>query len=405
MPRQTPADAVAVLGSARTPFGKFGGALTPLPLPDLGAVAVVGAIERAGVSRDDVDELVMGVNFPGAERSVARQVLLRAGLPQERVAYTVDRACCSSLAAVTAVSRSLRLAESTLALAGGVDNLSRVPYFLPALRFGNRLGDVVLTDQLVVACPHTGVPRAVQAGLEAKEYGVSRREQDEWAVRSQQRYAAASAGGFFERETVPVATTDRHGAPVALERDEVPRPSVTVEQLGALPTVYDSPTVTAGNAPNMSAGASALVLASVAYARRPAVRGGGPLVTVSACTQVSGDPQRLASMPARAARRALDRAGVGLDQVDLIEVNEAFAAVPLVTTLELADGDRGRAERLRSITNINGGAIAIGHPTGASGGRLLMTMINALTARGGGTGVVTICGGVGEAEAMLVEVR
>ena len=401
MPREIPADAVAVLGSARTPFGKFGGALTPLPLPDRGRRGGAAGRRPARGRRGTGD----GVNLPGAERSVARQVLLRSGMPQERVAYTVDRACCSSLAAVTAVSRSLRLGESTLALAGGVDNLSRVPYFLPEMRFGNRLGEVVLIDQLVVACPHTGVPRAVQAGLEAPEYGVGRLEQDEWAVRSQQRYAAAAAEGFFERETVPVATTDRHGTGVTLDRDEVPRPSVTVEQLAKLPTVYDSLTVTAGNAPNMSAGASALVLASIAYAGRWGAGRSGPTATVSACTQVSGDPQRLASMPARAARRALARAGIGLADLDLIEVNEAFAAVPLVTTLELADGDRGRAEKLRAITNVNGGAIAVGHPTGASGGRLLMTMINALTARGGGTGVVTICGGVGEAEAVVVDVR
>jgi acetyl-CoA C-acetyltransferase len=399
MVRETPGDAVAVLGAARTPFGRFGGSLTALPLPDLGALAVMAAADRAGVDRADVEELVFGVNFPGAERSVARQVLLRAGLPEERVAYTVDRACCSSLAAITAAGRSLRLGDSALSIAGGVDNLSRVPYFLPEARFGNRLGDIVLTDQLVVACPHTGVPRAVQAADEATEYGVSRQEQDEWALRSQQRYAAAAATGFFDAEVVRVDTTDRRGAAVRLDRDEVPRPSVTAEQLAKLPTVNGSTTVTAGNAPNMSAGASAVVLA-------PPGRGDGePSVTVSACTQVSGDPHRLASMPARAARRALDRAGLDLSDLDLIEVNEAFAAVPLVTTLELADGDRAAAERLREITNVNGGAIAIGHPTGASGARLVMTVANALTRRGGGTGLVTICGGVGEAEAMVVRVR
>jgi len=388
---------VSVLGWARTPFGKFGGALRTLPLPELGALAVTAAVDRAAVAPGDVEELVFGVNFPGAERSVARQVQLRAGIPEERVSFTVDRACCSSLAAVNLAARGLRLGDTSLAVAGGVDSLSRVPYFLTETRFGNRLGDIVLTDQLVVACPHTGVPRAVQAGNEATEYGVSRAEQDEWSVRSQQRYAAAHGAGHFDEEIVAVDTVDREGDPVRLAADEVPRPGTTVEKLAKLPTVYGSATVTAGNAPNMSSGSTALVLAPSAAAPAGAPR-------LSAFTQVSGDPQRLASMPARAGRAALAKAGLGLGDIDLIEVNEAFAAVPLVTTLELADGDAALAEKLREKTNVNGGAIAIGHPTGATAARMVMTMITALRRRGGGRGLVTLCGGVGEAEALLVQV-
>ncbi|MGW1059935.1 thiolase family protein [Micromonospora rubida] len=395
-------DDVVVLATARTPFGRFGGALRDLPLPDLGAIPVGAVLDRAGLTGADVDELAFGVNFPGSERSVARQVLLRAGIPEEKVAYTVDRACCSSLAAITLASRGLRLNDTALSVAGGVENLSRVPYFVHAARFGNRIGDIVLTDQLVVACPHTGVPRAVQAGAEATEYGVDRAEQDDWALRSQQRYADALARGCFADEIVPVDVPDRTGRPVRLAADEAPRPDTTAQQLAALPTVYDSATVTAGNAPNMSTGAVALVLASTAEAAR---RGTTGLATVSACTQVSGDPQRLASMPARAAQRALARAGLTLDDIDLIEVNEAFAAVPLVTTLALAGGDRDEALRLRERTNVNGGAVAVGHPTGATGGRLVMTMINELRRRGGGRGLVAICGGVGEAESVIVTVR
>jgi len=394
-------DHVTVLGFARTPFGRFGGALRDLPLPELGAVAVTAALDRAGVTGDEVDELVLGVNFPGSDRSVARQVLLRAGIPQERNALTVDRACCSSLAAVTTAARGLRLGDTAVAVAGGADNLSRVPYFVHEARFGNRIGDIVLTDQLVVSCPHTGVPRAVQVGAEATEYGVSRAEQDEWAARSQRLAAEAAAAGRFADEVVPVDTVDRSGRPARLDTDEVPRPDTTVAALAALPTVYGSATVTAGNAPNMSTGATALVLASAAECDR---RGRDGMARVSACTQVSGDPQRLASMPARAAAKALHRAGLALADIDLIEVNEAFAAVPLVTTLVLADGDRQLAAKLRERTNVNGGAVALGHPTGATGGRLVMTMINALRRRGGGRGLVTICGGIGEAEALLVEV-
>lgn len=398
MSGQAVADDIAVLAAVRTPFGRFGGALRNLPLPELGAVAVTGAMDRAGLRGEDVDELVMGVNFPGSDRSVARQVSLRAGLPEHTNSFTVDRACCSSMAAITLASRGLRLRDTTVAVAGGVDNLSRVPYFIHEARFGNRLGDIVLTDQLVVSCPHTGVPRAVQAGVEASEYGVSRREQDEWALRSQQRYAHALASGWFADELVPVDVVDRHGRPAQLTQDEAPRPSTTLEQLAGLPTVYASATVTAGNAPNMSTGASALVLAA------PGHEDGDALARLSAFSQVSGDPQRLASMPARAGLRALQRAGLSVNDIDAIEVNEAFAAVPLVTTLVLADGDRRLAEKLRERTNVNGGAVAIGHPTGATGGRLVATMISTLRRRGGGRGLVTICGGVGEAEALIVTV-
>jgi acetyl-CoA C-acetyltransferase len=392
---------VVVAGYARTPFGKFGGALRGLRLPALGAVAVRAALSRADVDPAAVDELAIGVNFPGSERSVARQIQLRAGVPDDRTSYTVDRACCSSLAAVTLASRGLRLGDTAVAVAGGVDNLSRVPYFLETARFGSRLGDLRLVDQLVVSCPHTGVPRAVQAATEAARYGVGRDEQDEWALRSQERYQRALAGGLLAAELVPVDEPDEDGRRVSLDRDEVPRPDTTLAALAKLPTVNGSTTVTAGNAPDLSSGASALVLMS-----QEAARGHG--VTVRArlfgFAMASGDPQRIASMPARSARLALQRAGLQLSDVDLLEVNEAFAAVPLVTTLELADGDRRRAEKLRERTNVGGGAVAVGHPTGATAGRLVMTLISQLTARGGGTGLVTICGGVGEAEAVLVRV-
>ncbi|MPZ25959.1 MAG: acetyl-CoA C-acyltransferase [Micromonosporaceae bacterium] len=396
-----PAEQVVVAGYARTPFGRFGGALRGVRLPVLGAVAVRAAVARSGVEPAAVAELAVGVNFPGSERSVARQVQLRSGIPEDRSAYTVDRACCSSLAAVALASRGLRLGDTAVAVAGGVDNLSRVPYFLETARFGSRLGDLQLTDQLVVACPHSGVPRAVQAAVEAGQYGVDRVEQDEWAVRSQERYQLALAAGRLDAELVPVDAPDAEGGPVLLDRDEVPRPRTTLAALSALPTVNGSTTVTAGNAPDLSSGASALVLTSGAWAREQRV----PVrAQLSGFAMASGDPQQIASMPARAARLALRRAGLDLSGVDLLEVNEAFAAVPLVTTLELADRDQHRAEHLRERTNVGGGAIAVGHPTGATAGRLVMTLVSQLTARGGGTGLVTICGGVGEAEAVVVRV-
>jgi acetyl-CoA C-acetyltransferase len=362
---------------------------------------VVAALERAGADPAAVDEVAVGVNFPAPERSVARQVQLRAGLPEECVAYTVDRACCSSLAAISLASRGLRTGDTALAVAGGAENLSRIPYFLTGMRWGVRRGPVELADLAVVACPHTGVPRAVQAGVEAAEHGIGREEQDEWALRSQQRYASAHAAGAFAAELVSVDTLDEDGREVRLDADEPPRPATTLDKLAALATVYGSPSVTAGNAPDLSSGASAIVLASAERVRSDRLE---PKAWLEGFTLVSGHPQKVASMPAVAARGALRRAGVGIDELDVIEINEAFAAVPLVTTLVLADGDQRRAETLRERTNVNGGAVAIGHPTGATGARLVMTAIGELQRRGGGTGLVTICGGVGEAEALVVRV-
>ena len=213
---------VHVVGLARTPFGRFGGSLRTLSLPELGAVAVAAALRRAEVDAAEVDEVAIGVNFPGSDRSVARQVQLAAGIPEDRTSYTVDRACCSSLAAINLASRSIRLAEARTAVAGGVENLSRVPYFLETARFGQRLGDVVLTDQLVVSCPYSGVARAVQASSEAAAHGIGREEQDEWACRSQERYAAALARGAFDDEIAPVSPRTATGGPSTLAVDEVP---------------------------------------------------------------------------------------------------------------------------------------------------------------------------------------
>jgi acetyl-CoA C-acetyltransferase len=391
--------AVYVVGYARTPFGRFGGALKTVDLPHLGAAAVMAALERASVTPEQIDEVAFGVNFPGGDRSIARQVQLHAGIPDDKASYSVDRACCSSLAAITLASRGLRLGDTRYAVAGGVENLSRVPYFIEEARFGQRLGDIVLTDQLVVSCPYTGVPRAVQASDEAATYGVGRSEQDEWACRSQEAYAAALATGFFDDEIAPFSWEGPDGTTVALDHDEPPRPDTSVAALGRLRTVNGSSTVTAGNAPDLSSGASALVLAG--DASDPGVQ---PLARLEGWSMAAGDPQHIASMPAVAGRLALQRTGLQLDDIDVIEINEAFAAVPLVSTLVLASGDPVEAKRLRDRTNMNGGAVAIGHPTGATAGRLVMTTINQLRRAGGGTGLVCICGGVGEAEAVVVRV-
>jgi acetyl-CoA C-acetyltransferase len=390
---------VHVVGYRRTPFGRFGGALRTVGLPELGASAVRAALQRAGVPPEVVDEVAIGVNFPGAERSVARQVQLLVGIPDTKVSYTVDRACCSSLSAINLASRSLRLGESEVAVAGGVENLSRVPYFIEAARFGQRLGDIVLVDQLVISCPHSGVPRAVQAANEALVHGIGRAEQDEWACRSQERYAKAKADGFFRDELAPLTIDTGGGRILVVDEDEPPRPNTSMEVLETLPTIYGSETVTAGNAPDLSSGASALVLASGAPGEASS------LARLDGWSMASGNPQQIASMPAIAARLALRRTGLSLDDIDVLEINEAFAAVPLVSTLLLTEGDERRAEDVRARTNVNGGAVAMGHPTGATGARLVMTAIAELRRRGGGRGLVSICGGIGEAEALVVHVN
>lgn len=398
---------VVVLGAVRSPFGKFGGALKDFSYPKLGAIVFKEAIRRAGLEPADVDELALGVNLPGADRSIARQVLVEAQIPPSKVAYTTDRACCSSMVAVNMVSRGIRLGEAKIALAGGVENMSKVPFFLTEMRFGHRLGDVQLKDQLVISCPMTGKPRAVQAGEEAVDYGITREEQDCWALRSHQNWFKAKQAGKFDDELMPIEVQER-GKSILVAEDESPRPDTVYEKLAKLPLIYGSATVTAGNAPGLSTGATALLLASRTEAAR---RGKQPLAQLMAWSMASGHPDRIASIPAEAVRMALDKAGMTIDDIDAIEINEAFAAVPLVSTLILAGKDRARAEVIRAKLNVNGGAIAMGHPTGATGGRLIMTLIYELRRRfkeAGGArpfyGVVSICGGVGEAEAVIVKV-
>ncbi|MEY2524296.1 MAG: acetyl-CoA C-acetyltransferase [Ilumatobacteraceae bacterium] len=367
-------------------------------IPDLGAIAAIAAMQRAGVAPEDIDELAMGVNLPGSDRSIARQTALRAGIPDTVTAYTVDRACCSSLTALSMVRRAVLTGDATIAIAGGGENLSRVPYFLDGMRFGKKLGNIVLEDQLVISCPYTGVPRAMQASDEGALHGIDRAAQDEWALRSHERAAAAQRDGLFDDEITPVAFD---GDAKLLDHDESIRPDTTLERLLRLPAVNGSATVTAGNAPGLSTGASFAVVASAERAR---TEGRPVLAEVICVAQAAGHPAKIGSIPAVAARTALRRAGLTLDDMDLIEINEAFAVVPLVATLVLAEGDEAAANKLRERTNVNGGAIALGHPTGATGLRLIMTAAGELRRRGGGRALITMCGGVGEGEAAVIEV-
>jgi len=392
---------VVVVGAVRTPFGRFGGTLKDFTLPDLGGRVVSEALRRASISPEDVEEIAMGVNLPGSDRSIARQAALRAGIPDTTPAFTVDRACCSSMAAVNMVSRSLRLGDATVVVGSGTENMSLVPYFVHDARWGKRIGDIVLKDQLIISCPYSGKPRALQAGDEAIEFGIGREEQDRWALRSHQRVMAALEAGFFEAEIMPIEVPQRKGPPVLFDKDEALRPDTSLEKLARLKTVYGSPTVTPGNAPGLNTGASAVVLTTREEAER---RGIQPLATIRTWAMVAGHPDRIASIPATAVQKALDQLGMTVDDMDLIEINEAFAAMPLVATHILGGGDPAKVAEIRAKTNVNGGAIAIGHPTGATGARLLMTIIYALKSRGERWGLAAICGGIGQGEAMIVEV-
>ena len=392
---------VVIVGVARTPFDKFGGLMKNMTTVQLAKIASIEAMKRAQVKPEEVEEYYLGINMPTSNRSIARQAALEAGIPVYRNSLTVDRACCSSFAAIAMAYRAIALGEATIAMGGGAENMSNVPYFLPDLRWGKRLGDVTLKDIMVVSCPYTGEARAVQAGKGAVKYGVSREEQDEWALRSQQLYAKAEAEGKFKEEIFPVVLQGKKGAEIVIDKDQSPRPETTLESLAKLKTVYGSPTVTAGNAPGLSTGSAMVVLMAKDEAEK---RGIKPLGTILSHAQGSGHPDGITDMPGFTAKTALEKAGMTMEQIDLVEINEAFAVMPLVSTIVMGDGDKEKIEAIRNITNVNGGAIAIGHPTGATAARIFMTACYEMRRRGGGNALVTICGGIGEAECMIIKV-
>jgi acetyl-CoA C-acetyltransferase len=394
---------VAIVAAVRTPFDKFGGPMKDMSTVELGALVIKEAVARAGLDVKEIDEVYLGINMPSSNRSIARMAALTAGLPEECNALTVDRACCSSIAAIAMGYRAIALGEADIAVGGGAENMSKVPYFLEDLRWGKRLGDVVLKDIMVVSCPYTGERRAVQAGaVSFEQYGITRTEQDTWAARSHKLATQAYEEGKFAQEMMPVSVELGKGKNLTIDKDQSLRPDTTVESLAKLPTVYGNPTVTAGNAPGLNTGSAAVVLMN---AKTAAAKGITPLATIVSHAQVSSHPRGITYTPAYAALKALKKANLTIDDIKIVEINEAFAAMPLVSTKILGENDPEKTEAIRAKTNVNGGAIAIGHPTGASAARLLMTLCFELKRRGGGYGLVTICGGVGEGESIVVRVE
>lgn len=394
--------AAFLLGGARTPFGRFGGALRSVPSVELAAFGMRSALTRAGLEPDEVDEVYSGVTIPAEEAldgSIpARVAMLRAGIPESRLSLTIDRACCSSMTAVQLAVRALRAGDADVVLAGGADNMGRAAFLMtPEIRWGIRRGGPALKDPMAEpGADIGGKPVAVDAGEVAVEHGVTREDADRFALRSHQQYFRARDEGFFDDEMVPFENRDGAG----LQEDEGPRRDTSMERLAGMRTIFDGPLVTPGNAPGQDAGACYVVLVSERFAAR---RGLSPPARIAGTGSVARAPREIAVAPAPALEKAAAAAGWQPAELDALEINEAFACVPLTAARVLARGDEALERQFLDRCNPHGGAVAIGHPPGASGARLVLTLARTLRARGGGRGGASICGGLGQADAVVLE--
>ncbi|MEO8290801.1 MAG: acetyl-CoA C-acetyltransferase [Gaiellaceae bacterium] len=378
-----------IVSAVRTPFGKLSGALKGYEAPQLGTIAIRGALDRGGIENDEVEYVIMGeVLQGGAGQAPARQAAVGAGLPVEVPADTINKVCASSIRAVEMADQMIRAGDHDVIVAGGMESMSNAPYILKKARFGYRIGDGVLIDSMIydgLTSTFDGKHMVEQASFVARELGIGREDQDRWALRSHERAVHAMDNGLFDDELVSV------GEVIA---DENPRRDTSFEKLSSLKPVFDPEgTTTAGNAPGVNDGAGALVVTSEEYARK---RGLEVLATIVSQAYVADEPAYLARTPAKAGARALAKAGKGIEDVERVELNEAFSSVVLHSAGLLGvDPER---------VNVNGGAVALGHPIGASGARILATMIHELRRNGGGLGLAAICSGGGGGDAILVEV-
>ena len=399
---------IVMVSAVRTPFSKFDSAMADIPSIDLGVMVMKEVIERVKIKPEEVDDISYGSCIPAEvalETDVpARQATLLAGFPADNISLTLDRACCSSLTCLRLGVRAIKAGEPEIAMAVGSENMPRTPHLAPGLRKGTRIGHIKLIDCLFeLGYTAKGFnPVAKDAGEVALEYGVTREMQDAWALGSQEKYAKAFEAGKFNvgEELMPVVIPQKKGDPIVIEKDESPR-KTNMEALAKLKTIYGSPTVTAGNAPPISAGASAILIMTDKKAKEKGLKPMATIVTVAASATV---PREIAVIPAYTIQKALKQAGLTLDDMKLIEINEAFAVLPLVSTKILANNDEKKWKELQAKTNVNGGAIAIGHPVGASAARLMMTLAYELKRRGGGYGVAAICGGLAQGEAVIIKV-
>ncbi len=398
-------DDVVIVSGVRTPFSRFGSVLREMHSMELGIVAIKACLERSGLKGSDLDELYYGMCIQSEAalnyNVIGRQALLKAGLPEDLPSLTVDRACCSSLVCVQLGRKSIRLGEAEVCMAVGAENMSNTPVVLNGHRWGRGLSPVTMVDHLNPIQYNGFGILAKDAGEVALEHDITREMQDQWALGSQQKYQLAKKAGKFADEVVPVEVPQKKGLAKIFTEDDFPRVDSTIEGLAKLKTVYGSPTVTAGNAPGLDAGASAVIIMKRSRADAKGVK---PLATILSMASMAKEPRRMAEVPGYAIQVALARAGLTMDNVDVFEINEAFAAMPLVSTKIMADGNKNTWTKIMDKTNPNGGAIAMGHPVGASGARILLTMMYELKRRGGGIGACGICGGLAQGDAAVIKV-
>jgi acetyl-CoA C-acetyltransferase len=393
---------VVILGAARTPLGRYGGTLRDTHPAELGARAARAALERAGVPAGDVDEVLVGHGRQaGSGPNPARQVVRRAGLPDAVPAQTINQACASGLQTVALGAQAIQLGQSKIVLAGGIESMSRMPYFVESenARWGHRMGNFGLVDAMYrdgFFCPLSKLVMGQTADLLAHQYGITREESDAYALESQRRAEAAIAAGRFKDEITSAPGRDAKGTAVELDHDEHPRPGSTIEGLRKLPPVFDPVDgkpgiITAGSSSGITDGGAAVVLASAEEAKR---RGRAPLARIVGWATTGVDPRLMGIGPVPAIRKLLDRTGLKIDDFDLVELNEAFAPQVLAVLRDVAI-DRARL-------NVNGGAIALGHPIGCTGTRILVTLLYEMARRKARRGLATLCvsGGLGMALAV-----
>jgi acetyl-CoA C-acetyltransferase len=405
MKKNNPQD-IVIVSAVRTPFSKFDTAMADIPSIRLATIVMKEALGRTNVKPEEIDDMEYGsCILPELSLETdcpARQASLILGWPESLLSNTMDRACCSSLSALRTSVNFIKAGEAEICMAVGSENMPRAPHIAPGLRKGVRLGHIRLIDTIFqLGYVESGAsPVAQDAGEIAVQNGITREMQDEWAVISQERYAKAYAAGIYKvgEEIVPVVIPQKKGDPIVIDKDESPR-KTSMELLAKLPTIYGSPTCTAGNAPPLSAGASAILFMP---RKRAEEKGLKPIATIVDTVAYAMSPRYISETPAGAINKTLKRTGLTIDQMDVIEINEAFAAVTLTSTKLLANGDPKKWEELKAKTNIHGGAIALGHPVGATAARITMHLAYELQRRGGGYGVAAICGGLAQGEAIIL---
>ena len=391
-----------IVSAARTAIGKFGGAISQLPATELGGHAIKAALDRAGISGEHVDYVIMGqVLQAGTGQITARQASIKAGIPDNVPAITINKVCLSGLNAIALADQLIRAGEVSVVVAGGMESMDKAPYLLPKARTGYRMGDGKLVDSMIydgLWDAFTDKHMGGQSDEVNTEFKISREDQDAWALRSHQRAAQAIEEGRFKDEIVPIEIPQRKGDPVVFDTDEGVRPETTKESLAKLRTAFNKDgTITAGNASQISNGGAAVVVMS---AERAEELGLTPIAEIVAHGMSADKPPYLHTVPALAIQTAAKKAGLSVNDLDLIEINEAFAAVALHSTRMLFNGSADAEDKV----NVNGGAVALGHPIGCTGARLMVSLLYELKRRGGGTGCAALCGGGGQGDALIVKV-